>query len=228
MFVYHLPPLHLKRGERATAPIFTAEVPYRDIYTWDLRLQRQVNDQAPSGAGVNSPLALAKNEVWHQVVLTNKTDQPWTTGAAMLLEDGVPLGQELLTYTSRGAETRVPITVAVDVRGNYSEEETGREQDALTWGRNRYTRVTKQATLELHNHKTTAIEAEITFRFGGKTVEASEKGTITLDSFNASDWTDHHGDQSVNNSSTVRWTVKLEPRRTFRPSVTYHYYVRQY
>src|SRR5690606_25827555 len=116
-----------------------------------------------SGAGVNSPLALAKNEVWHQVVLTNKTDQPWTTGAAMLLEDGVPLGQELLTYTSRGAETRVPITVAVDVRGNYSEEETGREQDALTWGRNRYTRVTKQATLELHNHKTTAIEAEITF-----------------------------------------------------------------
>ncbi len=227
LFVYHLPPLGLKTGERAAAPIFTAEVPYRDIYTWDLRLKRQNIDTAPSGSGVQSPLTLSKNEVWHQVVLTNTTKLPWTTGAAMLLEDGIPLSQELLTYTSPQDEARVPVTVSIDTRGSYTEEEIGRDLDAVTWNGNRYARIIKRASLDLRNNKPIAIEAEITFRFGGKATEATDEGKLTLNAYDAEDWTNYHGDPAVNNSSTVRWNVKLEPGETFRPSVTYHYYTRQ-
>jgi hypothetical protein len=31
----------------------------------------------------------------------------------------------------------------------------------------------------------------------------------------------------VNNSSTVCWSMRLEPGKTFRPTVTFHYYARE-
>jgi hypothetical protein len=226
LFVYNLPPLRLKVGQRAAAPIFTAEVPYHDLYTWDLRLRRQDIEAAPSGSGVASPLVLAKNEVWHQVVLTNATNLPWTTGAAMIMEDSIPLGQELLTYTSPKNEARVPVTVSVETRGSYTEQETGRELEATTWNGYRYAKINKRATLDLCNNKPVPIEAEITFRFGGKATEATHDGAITLDAHNAEDWTSYHGDPAVNNSSLVRWKVKLGPGETFAPTVSYHYFTR--
>jgi hypothetical protein len=226
LFVYHLPPLRLKTGQRAAAPIFSAEVPYRDLYTWDLRLKRQDIEAAPSGSGVASPLVLSNNEVWHQVVMTNTTKLPWTTGAAMLMEEGVPLSQELLTYTSPKDEARVPVTVSVETRGSFTEQEIGRELEAMTWNGYRYAKIIKRANLDLCNNKPVAIEAEITFRFGGKATEATEEGTITLDAFSGEDWTNYNGEPAVNNSSTVRWKVKLGPGETFRPVVTYHYFTR--
>jgi hypothetical protein len=226
LFVYQLPPLRLKVGQRAAAPIFTAEVPYRDLYTWDLRLKRQDIEAAPSGAGVASPLALSKNEVWHQVVLTNATNLPWTTGAAMIMQENIPLAQELLTYTSPKDEARVPVTVSVETRGSYDEQEIGRELEAITWNGYRYAKIIKRATLDLCNNKPVPIEAEITFRFGGKATEATKEGQITLDAHNPEDWTNYHGDPAVNNSSIVRWKVKLGPGETFAPTVTYHYFTR--
>jgi hypothetical protein len=226
LFVYQLPPLRLKVGQRAAAPIFTAEVPYRDLYTWDLRLKRQDIEAAPSGSGVASPLVLAKNEVWHQVLLTNTTNLPWTTGAAMIMEENIPLAQELLTYTSPKDEARIPVTVSVETRGSYTEQEIGRELESITWNGYRYAKIIKRATLDLCNNKPVPIEAEITFRFGGKATEAAKDGIITLDAHNAEDWTNYHGDPAVNNSSLVRWTVKLGPGETFAPTVTYHYYTR--
>ncbi len=226
LFVYHLPALRLKTGERAAAPIFTAEAPYRDVYTWDLHLTRQDVEAAPSGSGVTSPLTLSKNEVWHQVELTNTTQVPWTTGAAMLLEDGLPLSQELLTYTSPRDVVRVPVTVSVDTRGSYREEEIGRELESLTWNGYHYAKITKKATLALTNHKAIPIEVEITFRFGGKATSASDEGGIQLNAFDASDWANYRGDPAINNSTTVVWKLVLEPGDTFRPSVTYYYFTR--
>lgn len=227
LFVYRLPKLALKDGERAAVPIFTAEVPYEDVYTWTPRLTRSDIETAPSGSGVRSPLNLSENQVWHQVVLPNRTKVPWTTGAAMILEDGLPLAQELLTYTSAGDEVRLPVTVAVDVRGTVDERELSRDLDALEWNRNRYAKIEKQATLRLRNSKDEAITAEITFRFGGKATEASNDGRITLGAYDAADWQNYRGDPAVNNSSTVRWTVRLKPGETIEPTVTYHYFTRQ-
>ncbi|MBW3597376.1 MAG: DUF4139 domain-containing protein [Planctomycetes bacterium] len=226
LFVYQLPSLRLKTGERAAAPIFTAEVPYRDVYTWDLRLQRQDNGAAPTGSGAGSPLTLSKNEVWHQVALTNTTRLPWTTGAAMLLDQGIPVGQELLTYTSPNDEVRVPVTVSVETRGSYEEEEIDRELGALTWNGYSYAKIVKRAQLDLCNNKPVPIEAEITFRFGGKATEVSDDGAVRLDAFRAEDWTNYNGHPTVNNSTTVRWSVKLGPGETFTPTVVYHFYVR--
>jgi hypothetical protein len=226
LFVYNLPEIDFKKGQRSAVHIFTASVPYRDVYTWDLHLQRRDIEAAPSGAGVRSPLVLARNEVWHQLELNNTTDVPWTTGAALIMQGNQPLAQELLTYTSPKMAVRVPVTVSVDTRGTFREEETERKLKALTWDKNTYAKIDKKATLRLQNAKQVPVEAEITFRFGGRFDEISDEGKGTLDAFQKADWRDYRGSAAVNNSSSVRWSTKIQPGEVFAPTVTYHYYAR--
>ena len=121
--------------------IFTAAAPYRDIYTWDVHVTRQDIEAAPSGAGIRSPLELAKNEVWHQIELTNSTNVPWTTGAALIMQGQQPLSQELLTYTPPKNDVRVPVTVSVDTRGSFDEKEVGRALNAVNWAGHPYARI---------------------------------------------------------------------------------------
>jgi hypothetical protein len=226
LFIYNLPKLDFRKGERTAVQIFTAKVPYRDVYTWDLHLKRRDIEAAPSGAGLNSPLILSKNEVWHQVELTNNTNVPWTTGAAIVMQGHQPLGQELLTYTSPKSAVRVPVTVSVDTRGSFAEEEITRQLKALTWDHHHYAKIDKKATLRLRNYKQVAIDAEVTLRFGGKFDEISDDGSGTLGAFSGADWHEYRGSAAVNNSSTIRWRTTVAPGKAFEPTVKYHYLTR--
>ena len=226
LFVYSLPRLTLKTGERMAVHIFDTEVPYRDVYTWEVTLKRHDIATAPSGSGLTSPLALSKNEVWHQIELENTTKVPWTTGAAMLMQGNQPLAQELMTYTSPGGIVRVPITVSVDTRGTATEDEVGRELKALTWERHTYAKITNEAKLLLANRKSDALDFEIRFRFGGKVENVSDDGTSVVAPYNAADWQNYRGSSAVNNSSIVTWTTTIKPGETFEPNLKYHYYAR--
>lgn len=226
LFVYSLPPLRLKKGERAAVQILSAEVPYRDVYTWDVTVRRKDVDTAPSGSGVTSPLVLSKNEVWHQIELTNNTKFPWTTGVAMLVQGNQPLAQELLTYTSPRDAARVPVTVSVETRGSYEEQEIGRTLRALEWDSVHYAKIVKQARLDLRNSKSQAVDVEITFHVGGRATAATLDGKVTLAPFDAGDWEGYRGSPAVNNSSKVRWLTTLKPGESFRPTVTYEYFAR--
>jgi hypothetical protein len=226
LFVYNLPKITLGKSERMAVPIFSTEVPYRDVYTWDVHITKQDNDAAPSGAGAKSPLTLAKNEVWHQILLTNTTKLPWTTGAAMIMQGNQPLAQELLTYTPPKDEVRVPVTISVDTRGTLTEKEVGRELKSIQWDGYNYARIDKEAKLDLCNNKPIDIEAEITFRVGGKVDKVSPDGDVTLSAFNAADWVQYNGHPAVNNSSSVVWKMKLKPGEKFEPSVLYHHFTR--
>ena len=226
LFVYNLPKFSLRKGERAAIPIYTTQAPCRDVYTWDVQVKRADIATAPSGSGIESPLTLSTNEVWRQIQLTNTGTMPWTTGAALIMQGGQPLAQELLTYTSPKGTCRVPVTVAVDVRGSMNTEEIDRELQALTWDGHRYAKLRQRATLEVTSFKQQPIALEISFRFGGRAEQASEGGKITLAPFRDDDWNQYRGSQAVNNSSTVRWALDLEPAKTFRPTVEYHFYAR--
>jgi hypothetical protein len=227
LFVYHLGRLTLGKGARAAVPISSTTVPYRDLYTWDLGLKRNDIETAPSGSGVASPLVLAEARVWHLIELTNSTDQPWTTGAAMLMQGLQPLAQELLTYTSPGGKVRVPVTVAVDLRGSFSEEETGRTLEALRWRSSTYAKIDKIGRMALANDSGRPVQVEITCQLGGRATEASGDGRITLDAFRQEDWTSYSGDPAVNNHSTVTWRSWVKPGAVLRPTVSYHYFARQ-
>ena len=226
LFVYSLPKLKLRKGQRAAMPILTADVPYRDLYTWDVHDTRRDSETASAGKGVKSPLQLSENRVWHQLVLSNTTRVPWTTGAAMILQGTQPLGQDLLTYTSPGAEVRLPITVSVDTRGSFADEETDRKLNDMNVNGYNYSRISKSATLTLSNRKAIPVDVEVLFRTGGRATEATHDGKITLRPHAPDDWIEYQGYSAVNNSSTVVWQTKLKPGESFAPSVKYHYFAR--
>jgi hypothetical protein len=226
LFVYNLPKLALGKGDRIAVPIFTTDVPYRDIYTWDVHVTKQDNAAAPSGSGTQSPLVLSKNEVWHQIQLINTTNVPWTTGAAMIMEGNQPLAQELLTYTPPKDEVRVPLTVSVDTRGSLTEKEVGRELKSIQWEGYNYARIEREMRLDLCNNKPIEIEAEITLHVGGKVDKASHEGSVVLSGYNPADWVQYQGHPAVNNSSVVTWKTKLKPGDNFEPTATYHYFSR--
>jgi hypothetical protein len=227
LFVYHLPRMTLLKGHRAAVPVFDARVPYRDVYTWDLHLSRHDIEAAPSGSLSGSPLALSTNRVWHTVELSNSTEVPWTTGAAMILRGYQPLAQELLTYTSADGTVRLPVTVAVDVRPGFSEEETGRNLDALRFDGYQYARIDKLGHIRVVNRKERAIDIEVVCRLGGRAEEATREGEITVGPFDRSDWDRYRGSEAVNNHSVVAWKVRLAPGEVFDPTVKYHYFTRR-
>ena len=226
LFVYHLPKQTLRRGERSTVPILSTRVPYHDVYTWDIELKHAESMQ-PAGGDISSPLTLSNNRVWRQVVLTNTTELPWTTGAAMFVDGQQPLAQELLTYTSPGARCRVPVTVAVDLRGEVTDVETGRKPSDIAWRGSRYTRVDGLINVRLSNRKSRAVPVEINLRFGGKADSATMDGQVRLLPFRTGDWDRYQGDPAVNQSSQVSWETIIGPGPDFHADVNYSYYLRR-
>ena len=224
LFVYKLDKMTLKKGERATVPILTTKVGYRDIYTWEVEVTH-AESYAATASDANSPLVLAENRVWRQVELINDTDIPWTTGAAMFVDGYQPLAQELLTYTSPGGICRVPVTISVDLRGKATDSEVKRDLKALNWRGYNYARVNGKIEIELANNKEVKVPVEVRLRFGGKAKEASDDGKITLSTFRHEDWHNRQGDQ-INNSSLIEWTSEIEPGECFKPTVNYEFLLR--
>jgi hypothetical protein len=225
LYIYSRPELTQLKGHRAAVPVFETTTTYRDVYTFDLRLSRKDIEAAPSGEGA-SPLTLATNRIWHQIELDNDSKMPWTTGAAMILAGLSPLAQELLTYTPGGGTVRVPVTVAVNLRGTFEEEETGRRLDGLTWARQEYARIDKLGRLSVTNYMDHAIDLEITCRLGGHADSATNDGKITVGAFDKDDWENYLGHPAVNNSSVVTFRLTLQAGETVRPEVRFHYFAR--
>ena len=225
LYVYSLPPMTVRKGHRAAAPLLTTRAPYRDVYTWDLGVARH-DREVVQDAGNVSPLALLRNQVWHQVEIENPTSGPWTTGAAMVLSGGRPIAQELLTYTSAGSRVRLPLTVAVDIRADFTEEEIDRELSAMQWLRQSYARIDKRCRLGVVSMKGEPVEFEVTCRLGGTAEEVSDDGKITVSPFEADDWRNYQGAPAVNNHSEIRWKTTLEPGKPFTPWVRVRYYAR--
>lgn len=223
LFVYELPAMTLRKGERAIVPILRTEAAYRDIYTWDIELTHAEN-YAASAADSNSPLVLSETRVWRQVELTNNTKIPWTTGAAMFVDGQQPLAQELLTYTSPGGTCRVPVTVSVDLQGKAIDTEVKREFNALQWRGGHFALVQGKIEIELANNKTESVLVGVRLRFGGKATKVSNEGKITLEAYRPEDWHERRGNP-INQSSNVRWTTTLQPGERFQPVVDYEFYL---
>ncbi len=221
LFVYKLPPLTLKVGERAMVPVLSADIPFRHLYTWDVQTQR-----SGSVASGNSPMKILKNEVWHQIELTNNTNLPFTTGAALILDGRQPIGQDLLTYTSVGGKVQVPLTIAVDVRGTSTDEITDRTPNAVNLDGHPYSRIQGKSTLKVTNYKKEPVTVLLQAEFGGACTEASDKGTFRVSGFQCGDWENCTAHPALNSHSTVCWELTLKAGETQEVSCKYHYFLR--
>jgi hypothetical protein len=231
LFVYSVGALTLAEGARATVSLWRADVPLRHVYTMDVDIVRDwrsgamvARNDAPNDGPPASPLRLGRNKVWHQLELTNTTEVPWTTGPAMLLRSFLPLGQELLTYTPRGARAVVPVTVAVDVRGTHEEEELDRQVKAMRWGGYDWALVRKRGAVTVTNYRDEAADMLITVQTGGRVESASDGGAIKIDATRAEDWSGQHS--AINNHSATAWSLSLAPGETRTVTYDVTYYVR--
>lgn len=235
MFVYGVKDFSLKKGARAAVALWNTNVPLHNVYTFDVNVKRNPHsgsasvsarrDLSASGAPSASPLELENEKVWHQLELTNTTQVPWTTGAGLIMKGTLPLAQDMLTYTSPGGTTLLPVTVAVDLRGTQEEEETGRQPNALRWGDQDFARVEKKGKLTITSFRKEPSDIRIKVSFGGKAGTASDNGKITVDDYQAQDWNETPSGP-VNNHSEISWRLTLDPGQTKTVEYTGSYFVR--
>ncbi len=227
LYVYTVEGFSLARGAGAPRPLWQADAPLRHLYTLELPVTRSARHgsmvkgeptrqagpmpQAPLGPP-DSPLRLLQTQVWHQLEMTNRGSAPWTTGPALVVRDGLPIGQDLLTYTPPGGSTLLPLTVAVDIRGQLREEELDRQPNALRWGNRDYSMIRKRGTVTLTSARRESSAVRVSVSVPGKVAEASDGGELRVNDFQPTDWTD--GGFWQNNHSDVTWQLELAPGET--------------
>jgi len=142
--------LTLGKGSRATLPLWRQTVVKEDMFSFDYHPVRGAAKRRLSPG--QSPLEIERKPVWRKFSLRHRGELAWTTGPVLMLRDGMPLAQELLTYTPSGGSALIPVTVAVNIRGRHESEELARNViNTFQQRHNQDTQILMRATLELTN-----------------------------------------------------------------------------
>jgi hypothetical protein len=177
LFLYERRAVSLARGERGTYNVFSGEVGFEHVYTWDVPDTSHVDSygtvqQSPDNYTDRS----ARDTVWHSLRMKNTTRFPWTSAPALVLTGTKPVAQDTLLYTPRGASTSLPLTVATDIQASREEREVSREVNAPHRENYRYDRVVVEGTLKVKNFKSKDVKLHVRKVLRGTVISSSEGG----------------------------------------------------
>jgi hypothetical protein len=212
LYLYQVKGISLQKGDRAEYPVFTSEVSYQPLYTWEvsnpLRIdiwgRRQEEDKQD------------KELVWHCLKLENGTDYPWTTAPAFTISSAKPIAQDTLNYTPKGGKANLKLTISSDIKAERKETESSRQRGVNINGSS-YDLVTIQGELFIKNYKAQKVDIEITKNFVGESTTASDSGVITK-----------KGDilNGINPTTQIIWNQSLDPLESKTITYAYKVYVR--
>lgn len=205
LFFYRQPGVSLKPGDRGYFVLLEFESPYQHIYEWDIP-DDVVND------AYNTRSNPEQSTVWHSLKFTNASKQPLTTAAAITVKDGQLLGQDLLNYTSSGAEVRLRITKALDVQAEAAEQEIDRKPMVEEGTGYRYDLVTLKGTLLVRNRKSEDVDLRITKLISGTLL--SSKGSPKSISLG-------RGLRALNPRVSLSWEAKVKAGESVDFAYTY-------
>jgi hypothetical protein len=133
LFVFTVPHVSLKRGERMVLTVAEFSLPYQDVFTLELPFGPPPEVRASLNNEQQRELArlFSTPKVMHKLRLTNSSKYPLTTAPALIVRGGQVLAQGLMTYTSTGADVDLPITTAVDFQVKKNDMEAKRTPDAV-------------------------------------------------------------------------------------------------
>lgn len=192
--VYTRRNLTLRRGEKMIVTLLTRRIRYSHGYRWRV-----------------------PGDIQHFLTLRNDTDSPWTTGPCLALSDGNALSEDLLKYVPIGGTGEFPVTTAINVTHEQTEAETDRKMKAVEPSRDSFLDlVTVSGKLTIRNHGRQPIELAVELPVTGKPVEASDGGTIQLDTGKL---------RLLERTATVRWKAAIGAGQTKTLSYTYERYV---
>ncbi len=199
----------LRKGERVLFSIDKKSTDYKRIVRWDIFDSRDYNgrvNSSPDAATTSYGRTTTGQtdgstftEPWDVVVFRNPFSFPITTGPASIYSNKTFLGQNTLYWRNPGEKTFLPVTKALGVRVNSSENErvfdsslAGRELrfgsdytpslHPQAWGNvviinsNRFRCAVIDASIELVNQRNEEVEIQICRRVTGIPISESFEG----------------------------------------------------
>ncbi|MCG3148025.1 MAG: hypothetical protein PCFJNLEI_01467 [Verrucomicrobiae bacterium] len=182
LYMFTVKNVTLKKGQRMVLPVTEFTVPYRDVYTLELpfapppEVWRNFNNQQQGELA----RLLSAPKVMHKIRLENKSEHPFTTAPALIVQNDRVLGQGMMTYTSKGGQSDLPITAAVDIQVKKTDTETKRTPNAVNWDGNSYARIDLTGAVRLTNYGSKPVDLEVTRYVLGNITEAGNDGKIEM------------------------------------------------
>jgi hypothetical protein len=211
-FFYPVKDFSLKKDETAWIPLFTADMPYKHIYTW--RVPDLLDDNDHYQTAAEQAGGGKTEEVWHSCRLVNTLAMPLTTASAEFITNGEFTGQDLCYYTAPKTETTIRINKALNILAEQAESEVERKRDATVIHGYHYDLVKIRGELKLRNRIDKAVDIEITKELSGDVLESLPR---------AGDVKSARGLKQVNTKHILTWVVQIEPGED--KTVTYQYQV---
>ena len=216
LFLYPVDNFTLKKDETAWVPLFTAEMPYKHIYTWKIGDFVDVNEHYNMQMGLQE----GKNaeEVWHSCRIVNTLNMPLTTAATEFVTDNEFTGQDVCYYTPPKGETTIRINKALNVLAEQTEIEVERTRDVSVFHGYRYDLVKVRGELKLRNKLDKSIKVEISKELSGEVLESTPK---------SKDVKTAKGLRQVNEKHILTWEIELEAGGEEKISYQYKVYIRE-
>jgi hypothetical protein len=241
LYVFTVPGVSLKKGERMVVPVVEFEMPYQDVFTVRLpvsppgeMLQTLNTDQQREMARLlSAPKAI------HQARLTNESNYPLTTAPALLMREGQLLGQAMMTYTPVGGQVDVEVTAAVNIAVAKQDVETGRTPNAANWGGNSFDRIDLEGKIDVSNRTNKAVKLEVVRLVLGIVDSAGHDAEISQLNVRADGWDPAaqypawwswyswpHGWLHLNGTGQMRWQFEIPAGQEITLPYKWHYFGR--
>ncbi len=219
LFFYNLKNISLKKGGRGHYQIFKTKIDIAHIYECNLETNSTSKNYYQKDYLFQ---AENKNKVFHSIKLTNETNYPWTTGAAMVVkgtEIAKPISQDQLNYTPIKGNSFVKLTQAPDVKVKHAEKEIDRQDKAMkNPADTRYflDLVTVEGQVKIKSYKAKKIDLNIRRTIIGQLLE-------TTTEWLKSDRVNRTGSQNA--TTDVCWETSVGPGEELIITYSYKIYV---
>jgi len=189
LFGFPLGVVSMEPGDRLSRVMFRTQSSYDRLYRWTLVRRR---------AYLNQP-AVKTDKVAKLIKIKNTSDVPWPSGSALIVENGTPLAQVVMPFTSKGKIAPIEIGKADDIPISEKVREITREPIRIRSFD--YTLVTNEETLTVENTRSDELPFEIVFEGSGTVLDAGG-GTLELVGSNLDE---------LDTFSRLTWSFKLKP-----------------
>lgn len=242
LFIYTVPHVTLRKGQRMALTIGEFVLKYRDIFALEIPYAPPPEVWQNNNTGHEAELArlFGAPKVQHKIRLANNSELPLTTAPALILRDDRVLAQGLMTYTSPGSETDIDLTTAVDIRVKKSDNEVKRTPNAATWQGVQYGRIDLAGKVTLTSFRKEVAEVEVVRHVLGNVDSADDGKVEMVNVFEENSFAGGSGGHPswwgwyswpswwshFNGVGRITWTVKLEPNKPRDLAYTWDYYWR--
>jgi len=211
LYMYKLGKVNLPFQSKTNFLIFSAKLAYKDVY------EVSIADVANySYYGYNSSDPEKRYDVYHSLLITNGTTNPFTTGPVFVQNENLqPMAQDLMKYTPISATASVQLSKAGDVVIKNKEEETSRVENVKKVGKITYNKVTIKGVISIENLQDKKIQLNVTKSLTAAIIDKSNEGIVTKSGKYS----------ALNPYSVINWEIPLNAKESKNINYTYEVYV---